>query len=71
MVQKRDTAVQRGGEGVPGLRGGMRIGIKRLGNSVQINLQCDGDYQAMELYDRLVQGAQKGEVTIDLKTQQS
>jgi heme oxygenase len=60
MVQKRDTALQPGGEGAPGLRGGMRIGIKRLGNSVQINLQCDGDYQAMELYDRLVQGAHKG-----------
>ena len=45
----------------------MRIGIKRLGSTVQISLQCEGDYQAIELYDRLVEAAQKGKVTIDLK----
>jgi len=54
------------GESDSGFRG-MKIGIKRLGNSVQISLQCDSDYQAIELYERLVQGAQRGQVSIDLK----
>ncbi len=44
------------------------VGIKRLGSSVQISLQCGGDYQAIEIYDRLVEAAQKGEIKIDLKT---
>ena len=43
------------------------IGIKRIGDSVQIRFQCDGDYQAIEVYDRLVGAAKKGEVTIDLR----
>ena len=34
---------------------------------MQITLQCDGDYQAIEVYDRLVEAAKRGEVTIDLK----
>jgi hypothetical protein len=67
MVQKRDMISQPGSEGTAGLSG-MKIGIKRFGNSVQISLQCDGDYQAIELYDRLVAAAKRGEVTIDLKT---
>ena len=46
---------------------GMSIGIKRSRNNVQITLQCDGDYQAIEVYDRLVEAAKRGEVTIDLK----
>jgi len=46
---------------------GMRIGIKRIGASVQIQLQCSCDYQAIELYDYLVEGAQKGEVMIDMR----
>ena len=65
MVQKRDYILPNA-DGESGVRG-MTIGIKRLGSSVQINLQCIGDYQAIELYDRLVDAAQKGEVTIDLK----
>jgi hypothetical protein len=67
MGQNRETIVPPDGEDAAGLRG-MRIGIKRIGRRVQIELQCDGDYQAIELYDRLVEGAQKGEITIDLKT---
>ena len=66
MVQKRDLISQPHGEGASDLLG-MRIGIKRLGSTVQISLQCEGDYQAIELYDRLVEAAQKGKVTIDLK----
>ena len=66
MVQKRDLISQPDGEGASDLLG-MRIGIKRLGSTVQISLQCEGDYQAIELYDRLVEAAQKGKVTIDLK----
>jgi hypothetical protein len=46
---------------------GMRIGIKRVGAKVQIQLQCSCDYQAIELYDYLVEGARKGEVTIDMR----
>ena len=49
----------------------MKIGIKRFGSSVQINLPCDGDYQAIELYDRLIKAAQNGEVKIDLKASQN
>jgi hypothetical protein len=45
----------------------MKIGIKRFGSSVQINLACDGDYQAIELYDRLIKAVQSGEIKIDLK----
>jgi hypothetical protein len=67
MVQHRDPILQPTGEGTSGLRG-MKIGIKREGSVVQINLRCAGDYQAMELYDRLVEAAERGEVTIDLKT---
>ena len=47
--------------------GGVSIGIKRSGSSVQIILQCDGEYQAMEAYDRLVEAAERGEVRIELK----
>ena len=54
------------GESATGLAG-MKIGIKRLGSSVQISLQCGGDYHAIELYDRLVDAARRGTVTIDLK----
>jgi hypothetical protein len=32
---------------------GIKIGIRRLGSGVQISLHCAGDYQAIELYDRL------------------
>ena len=67
MVDKRDMISQPDGEGASGLLG-MKIGIKRVGSTVQISLQCDGDYQAMELYDRLVVAAQSGKVTIDLKS---
>ena len=49
----------------------MKIGIKRFGSSVQINLRCDGDYQAIELYDRLVKSSENGEVKIDLKASQA
>ncbi len=49
----------------------MEIGIKRFGKIVQINLPCDGDYQAIELYDRLVKAAQNGEINIDLKASQT
>ena len=47
--------------------GGIGIGIKRTGRSVHISLGCHGDYQAMELYDRLVEAAERGEVSIDLR----
>jgi hypothetical protein len=47
--------------------GSVSIGIKRSGSSVQISLQCDNEYQAMEAYDRLVAGAEKGQVKIELK----
>ena len=53
------------GEGLAGV--GIKIGIKRFGSSVQVNLQCNGDYHAVELYDRLVEAAENGEVRIDLK----
>ncbi|WP_419759252.1 hypothetical protein [Acidisoma sp.] len=66
MVEKRDFVPQSDTEGASDVLG-MRIGIKRAGNTVQISLQCEGDYQAIELYDRLVDAAQKGKVTIDLK----
>jgi hypothetical protein len=66
MTQKRDTMLQSDGAGASGL-GGMTIGIKRSGSSVQISLQCGGDYHAIELYDRLVEAAKSGSVTIDLK----
>jgi len=67
MGHNRETILPTSGEDAAGLRG-MRIGIKRIGPKVQIDLQCDGDYQAIELYDRLVEAARKGEMTIDLKT---
>ena len=69
MVQKRDFVPQSETEGASDVLG-MRIGIKRYGGTVQISLQCDGDYQAIELYDRLVEAAQKGKVTIDLQAKQ-
>ena len=47
--------------------GGIGIGIKRNGRSVHISLGCHGEYQAMELYDRLVEAAERGLVSIDLK----
>lgn len=66
MVEKRDFVPQSDPEGSSDVLG-MRIGIRRYGNNVQISLQCEGDYQAIELYDRLVEAAQQGKVTIDLK----
>ena len=50
---------------------GIKIGIKRFGSNVQISLQCDGDYQAIELYDRMVKAAENGQVKIDLQANQS
>ena len=49
---------------------GTTVGIKRFGSSVQINLSCDCDYHAIELYDRLVKSAKNGAVEIDLKASQ-
>ena len=46
---------------------GTKLDIKRLGGNVQINLQCGDDYQAMEIYDRLVEAAKRGELRVDLK----
>jgi hypothetical protein len=46
----------------------IKIGITRSGNSVQISLQCESEHDAIEAYDRLAEGAKKGEVTIALKT---
>ena len=66
MVHRREMTPQTDKDGVSDVFG-MSIGIKRTGASVQINLKCSGDYQAIELYDRLVEAAQKGKVTIDLK----
>jgi hypothetical protein len=54
-----------GGVEASGLTG-VKVGIKRFGNSVQLTLQCSGDYHAIEVYDRVVEGAQNGKVTIDL-----
>ena len=48
--------------------GGIGIGIKRHGRSVHISLGCHGEYQAMELYDRLVEAAERDSVSIDLKS---
>jgi hypothetical protein len=66
MVQKRAMVTHSEGDGISALLG-MSISIKRSGNGVQICLTCSGDYQAIELYDRLVEAAQSGKVTIDLK----
>ena len=46
---------------------GMKVSIRRFGISVQIDLQCNGDYQAIELYDRLIKAAENGAVEIDLR----
>jgi hypothetical protein len=46
---------------------GMSVGIKRSGSSVQISLECGADYQAIEVYDRVLEGMQRGEVLIDLR----
>ena len=46
---------------------GPKISIKRISESVQISLQCAGEYQAMEVYDRLVEAAKKGEVRLDFE----
>jgi hypothetical protein len=45
----------------------IKIGIRRLGSNVQISLHCGGDYRAIEAYERLVDYARKGEVSIDLR----
>ena len=66
--QKRDMTPQNDVGREAGL-GGTRIAIKRFGSAVQISLQCGSDYQAIELYDRLVEAAEKGKVTIDLTAQ--
>ena len=47
--------------------GGVTIAIKRSGSCVQIILQCAAEYQAMEAYDRLVAGAEKGQLKLELK----
>jgi hypothetical protein len=47
---------------------GISIGITRSGSGVQISLHCGGDYHAIEVYDRLVEAAKKGQITIDLET---
>jgi hypothetical protein len=65
MVQKDDKGGQPGENGAPNV-GGMGIGIRRIGNSVQIRLECGGDYQAIELYERLVESAESGTVVIEM-----
>ena len=47
---------------------GIKMGIRRLGSSIQISLHCDGDYQG----HRTLRPSgwnlhKKGEVTIDLR----
>jgi hypothetical protein len=62
---ERDMSADPQGESASNLLG-MRIAIKRFGDRVQIILQCHGDYQAIELYERVVEAAQRGKVTLDL-----
>jgi hypothetical protein len=50
--------------------GGIKVGIKRFQSVVQVSLHCHGEYQAIELYDRLVEAAERGEVQIDLRAGQ-
>jgi hypothetical protein len=46
----------------------IKIEITRSGNSVQISLQCESEYDAIEAHDRLAEGAKRGKITIALKT---
>jgi hypothetical protein len=44
----------------------MSININRSGSAVLIRLHCCVEYQAIELFDRLVDGAQRGMVSIEM-----
>ena len=65
MSASENRATKPDASGAGGI--GIGIGIKRNGRSVHISLGCHGEYQAMELYDRLVEAAERGLVSIDLK----
>jgi hypothetical protein len=47
---------------------GSTIGIKRFGGDVQISIHCGDEYQAIEVYERLVEAAQRGTVRLELNS---
>jgi hypothetical protein len=65
-MQIRDESSQPTGKSPSNLLG-VSIGIRRVGSSVQLCLECGADYRAIEVYDSLVESAQRGELRIDLK----
>lgn len=47
--------------------GGYTIGIRRTGAAVTITLTSSSEYAGMELYDSLVQSAERGSLRLELK----
>ena len=45
---------------------GQRVGIRRDGKTVQISLTSASEYDAIELYERLVQGLQGGALRLNI-----
>ncbi len=48
-------------------RPGTRLAVQRTGSSVTLTIACPTEYQAIELYDRLVEGARDGQLNLQLK----
>ncbi len=48
---------------------GTRLSIKRKNSVVVIEIQCQDEYAAIELYERTRLGAEKGHLTLELNAQ--
>lgn len=55
----------------PAKKGDYTIGIRRIGELVEITLAAGSEYAAMELYDSLVQSAERGYLRLELKLPRS
>ena len=54
---------QRRRDGLPG----QRVAIRREGKAVQISLTSASEYDAIELYERLVQGLENGALRLNVQ----
>lgn len=63
-IGREAPAPQNGNASAPAL--GYSLGIQRLGSTVHVTLTAGNEYLAIELFDRLVESAQAGQLRLDV-----
>ncbi len=61
-----DTQAHNPESASPSACNGYKIGIRRVGNAVEITLTSASDYASMELYDSLIQSAKNGWLRLEI-----